>query len=150
LSFLAEPAMVSRLRWLLVLTFSVVLGCSQSGTRTEDAGALDGAGAFGRCGPEVHACVCAGATLSECLSREPDCSVCLSEHAETCCGPETSSYYTCVEGAQAPAGPCAADDAECISMECAAEAGALQTCLSSPACAAGMNGCTGTWPIDCS
>jgi len=138
-----------RTRWLPILACMVGLGCSQSATRTEDAGAGDGGTAFGRCGADVHACVCAGATLSACLSREPDCSVCLSEHAETCCGPESTAYYACVEDAQMPAGPCAADDAECISMECAMVASALQTCLSSPACEVGMTGCTGTWPIAC-
>jgi hypothetical protein len=132
----------------LTLTLTLLSACSSSTTRTDDAGG-DGGPAFGRCGAEVHACVCAGSTLSACLGLEPDCSACLSDHAESCCGPESSAYYACVERVQMPAGPCAADDAACISMACATEASALQSCLSSPACEAAMPACTGTWPIAC-
>ncbi len=131
------------------LALALSLGCSQSGTRTDDAGSGDGGPAYGRCGSAVHACVCGGSSLSACLSLEPDCSVCLSEHAETCCGPESSAYYACAERAQTPPGECPMDDGTCVSTRCATEAGALQTCLSSPACEAGMAGCTGPWPAVC-
>lgn len=117
--------------------------CSSSSGRDDDAG-VDAGPAYGRCGPAVHACVCAGSTLSGCLSLEPDCSVCLSEHADTCCGPESSAYYACAARVEAAGGPCPSGDAACVARECATEAGALQTCLSSPACEAGMAGCVGT------
>lgn len=117
--------------------------CSSTTSRGDDGGSDTGP-LYGRCGPAVFACVCAGTPLSGCLSLEPDCSVCLSEHAETCCGPETSAYYACVSRVEGAGGPCPSGEAACVARECATEASALQGCLTSPACEAGMAGCTGT------
>ena len=133
----------------LTLACAACAACTESTPRVDDGGTDAGEPDYGRCGPEVYACVCAGAELYECLSLEPDCSVCLSEHAETCCGPESTAYYDCVALAEMPPDPCPPDDVECVNLRCATEAGALQGCLSEPRCDEGMAGCTGPWPAVC-
>lgn len=104
-----------------------------------------------RCGRSVIDCLCAAGgdtrAQSQCLANNLDCSQCVTESFQQCCGAQVSALQSCSRAA-------GCNDNACVSSRCGAESRALDACWSAAqqnqdACLSHFATCFGQYPISC-
>lgn len=104
-----------------------------------------------RCGRSAIDCLCAAGSdnraQSQCLANNLECSQCVNESFQNCCGVQVSTLQSCSRLA-------GCNDGACVSSRCSAESRALNECWSAAqqnraACVGYFAACFGQYPISC-